>query len=81
MSVPYYQKNRNGMSSKEKKRFKKDPQAFKMRYIYRKFRIDFQPLSKESPELPDSRFIKNLCFTTYIRAYFDLPCELWAFSP
>lgn len=49
---PYYQKKRNGMSSKEKKRFKKDPQAFKMRYIYRKFRIDFQPLSKESPELP-----------------------------
>ncbi|REB73246.1 DDE-type integrase/transposase/recombinase [Bacillus sp. 522_BSPC] len=49
---PYYQKKLNGMSSKEKKRFKKNPQAFKLRYIYRQFYIDFQPLSKESPELP-----------------------------
>jgi transposase-like protein len=48
----YYQKKLNGMSSKEKKRFKKDPQAFKLRYIFRQFQIDFQPLSKESPELP-----------------------------
>lgn len=43
---PYYQKKLNGMSSKEKKRFKKYPQPFKMRYIYREFRIDFQPLLK-----------------------------------
>lgn len=50
---PYYQKKRNGMSSKEKKRFKQDPQAFKLRYIYRQFHIDFQPLSKESPEVPN----------------------------
>ncbi|HLU22149.1 MAG TPA: DDE-type integrase/transposase/recombinase, partial [Bacillaceae bacterium] len=48
----YYQKKLNGMSSKEKKQFKKDPQAFKLRYIFRQFRIDFQPLSKESPDLP-----------------------------
>ncbi|MGG5251972.1 IS6 family transposase [Neobacillus sp. SM06] len=49
---PYYQKKLNGMSSKEKKRFKKDPQAFKLRYIFRRFHLDFKPLSKESPELP-----------------------------
>lgn len=48
----YYQKKLKGMSSKEKKRFKKDPQAFKLRYIFRQFHIDFQPLSRESPELP-----------------------------
>jgi len=48
----YYQKKLKGMSSKEKKQFKKDPQAFKLRYIFRQFRIDFQPLSKESPDLP-----------------------------
>lgn len=45
----YYQKKQNGLSSKEKKQFKKDPQAFKMRYIFRQFRIDYQPLSKRSP--------------------------------
>jgi transposase-like protein len=49
---PYYQKKLNGMSSKEKKQFKKNPQAFKLRYIFRQFHIDFKPLSKESPELP-----------------------------
>lgn len=48
----YYQRKLNGMSDKEKKRFKEDPQAFKLRYIFRQFRIDFQPLSKESPDLP-----------------------------
>lgn len=49
---PYYQKKLNGMSSKEKKQFKKDPQSFKMRYIFRQFYLDFQPLSKQSPKLP-----------------------------
>ncbi|WP_445677963.1 IS6 family transposase [Robertmurraya sp. FSL R5-0851] len=48
----YYQRKLNGMSSKEKKQFKKDPQAFKIRYIYRQFRIDFQPLSKSTPQKP-----------------------------
>ncbi|MED4351107.1 DDE-type integrase/transposase/recombinase [Schinkia azotoformans] len=48
----YYKNKVNGMSQKEKKQFKKDPQAFKMRYIYREFHIDFQPLSKDSPEKP-----------------------------
>lgn len=46
----HYQKQLSSMSQKEKKRFKEDPQAFKLRYIYRKFHIDFQPLSKESPK-------------------------------
>src|SRR5690625_6101002 len=32
-----------------KKRFKQDTQAFKVRYIYREFELDFDPLSKESP--------------------------------
>jgi len=49
---PYYQKKKKGVSKKEKKQFKKDPQAFKMHYIFRQFKIDFKPLSKESPELP-----------------------------
>ena len=48
----YYQQKLNGMSSKEKKQFKKDPQSFKLRYIFRQFQIDFQPMSKESPQKP-----------------------------
>lgn len=48
----YYQKKLKAMSKKEKKRFKKDPQAFKVRYIFRQFHVDFLPLSKQSPELP-----------------------------
>lgn len=48
----YYQQKLNGMSTKEKKQFKKDPQAFKLRYIFRQFHIDFQPLSKSSPKKP-----------------------------
>ncbi|MDR7080224.1 hypothetical protein J2Y03_005284 [Neobacillus niacini] len=48
----YYQKKLNGMSSKEKKQFKKDTQSFKLRYIFRQFRIDFQPLSRSSLQKP-----------------------------
>jgi putative transposase len=48
----YYQQKLNGMSSVEKKQFKKDPQSFKLRYIFRQFNIDFQPMSKESPQKP-----------------------------
>jgi transposase-like protein len=48
----YYQKKMNGMSSKEKKQFKMDPQSFKVRYIFRKFHIDFKPLSKSTPQKP-----------------------------
>jgi len=49
---PYYQQKMNGMSLKEKKQFKKDPQSFKLRYIFRQFHIDFKPLSKSSPKKP-----------------------------
>jgi Transposase and inactivated derivatives len=49
-SCSYYQKKYQTLSQKEKKRFERDPQAFKMRYIYRQFRIDFQPLAKTSPQ-------------------------------
>lgn len=48
----YYKNKVNRMSPKEKRQFKMDPQAFKMRYIYREFHIDYQPLSKDSPKKP-----------------------------
>ncbi len=49
---PYYTKKVKSLSKKKKKRFKKEPHSFKMRYIYRQFKIDYQPLSKKSPENP-----------------------------
>ena len=44
----YYLQKRNQMTKVEKERFKQDPQAFKLRYIYREFLFDFQPLSPSS---------------------------------
>lgn len=40
------------MSPQQKKLFAKEPYRFKHHYIYRKFRFDFVPLSKENPVLP-----------------------------
>ena len=74
ITVLITKRNRNGMSQKKKKRFKKDPQAFKVRYIFREFHIDFEPLAKESPVVPESGSFKYLCVTTYTRAHFDLSC-------
>lgn len=48
----FYKRNLNGLSSKERKRFKENPQDFKMRYLFRQFHIEYKPLSKESPKKP-----------------------------
>ncbi|MUV37525.1 hypothetical protein JNUCC1_01331 [Lentibacillus sp. JNUCC-1] len=48
----FYQQKLNQMTADEKKRFKQDPQAFKVRYIFREFTFDFKPLSKGSPVKP-----------------------------
>jgi hypothetical protein len=47
---PYYQMKLKAMTSKEKKQFRQDPQSFKLRYIFRQFHIDFQPMSKSTPK-------------------------------
>jgi hypothetical protein len=49
---PYYQEKINGMTKKEKQRFKNEPQAFKVRYIFRQFHFDYKPLTKDSPKKP-----------------------------
>jgi transposase-like protein len=51
-NCPYYIKKLQGMSKKEKKQFEKNPQSFKVRYIFRQFQIDYQPLAKHSPKKP-----------------------------
>ena len=48
----YYQKKLRQMTQAEKKRFKEDPQAFKVRYIYRQFQFDFKPMADASPVQP-----------------------------
>jgi len=48
----FYQSNIGRMSKEEKARFKQDSQAFKVRYIYREFLFDYQPLSPSSPVKP-----------------------------
>jgi len=49
---PFYQKRINAMTAREKKRFKKNPGAYKVRYVYRQFHVDFKPLSKASLKRP-----------------------------
>lgn len=48
----YYKQKRSHMTREEKQRFKQDPQAFKVRYIFREFHLDFDPLAKETPVKP-----------------------------
>lgn len=47
---PFYLGKLRSMSVKDKQRFAEDPQAFKVRYIYRQFRFQYQPLSKHAPQ-------------------------------
>ena len=48
----FYQRNLRHMTKEEKLRFKEDPQAFKVRYLFRAFRFDFQPMAATSPIQP-----------------------------
>lgn len=45
----FYIKNISRMSKSEKEDFAGNPHKYKVRYIYRKFNIDFKPLAKHSP--------------------------------
>lgn len=48
---PYYKVQLTLMTKKEKELFKKAPFRFKLRYIYREFKYDFKPLSKDNAEV------------------------------
>src|SRR5690625_64258 len=52
----YYTRKLNQMTKEEKRHFKKSPQAFKVRYIFREFELDFEPLAKDSPIKPKVDF-------------------------
>jgi hypothetical protein len=49
MSCDYRLRKLLSMSKIQKTLYDKTPHLFKLRYIYRKFHIDFKPLSKDSP--------------------------------
>lgn len=48
----FYINKLTNMSSDERKLFKDKPYKFKVRYIYREFNYDYEPLSKSSPVIP-----------------------------
>lgn len=48
----YYLRNLKNMTKDEKKLYKSNPEEFKLHYIYRSFKVDFVPLSKEQPDKP-----------------------------
>lgn len=48
----FYLHNLATMNKAERKLFQEKPYKFKVRYIYREFTYDYQPLSKTSPDLP-----------------------------
>lgn len=77
----YYSGKLNRMTKEEKARFKQDPQAFKVRYIYREFELDFDPLAVESPVKPKMNLSRIHSSTTHFRINTNLSCELWASSP
>lgn len=72
----YYINNKNSLNVIDKKLFSEHPEKFKLRYIYRKFNIDFPTLQKDyrdfikSPidisKAYSSRYIIGLCLTYHV---------------
>jgi len=52
LSCSYRQQKLSAMNSKQRTLYEQSPHLFKVRYIYRKFNLDFKPLSKDSPDMP-----------------------------
>jgi transposase-like protein/rubredoxin len=49
---PYRKKKLSAMTTEQKALFKKSSHLFKLRFIYRKFRFNFTPLSKQNEYIP-----------------------------
>ncbi len=72
----YYQNNIKSLSLSEAKKFKENPNLFKMHYIYRKFNIDLPTLNKDYREFIktpidlsrayNSQYIVGLCLTYHV---------------
>lgn len=57
----FYTSNLRSMTKAEREAFAQRPHDFKVRYIYRQFNFDYQPLSKSSPVLPTVDLSKIYC--------------------
>ena len=57
----FYLKNLSKMTKQQKEDFAVKPYKYKVRYIYRKFNIDFTPLSKSSPVTTNVSLPKIQC--------------------
>lgn len=72
----YYLNNLASLTLSDKKKFQKNPTLFKLRYIYRKFNIDFPILQKDYREFIkspidisraySSQYIIGLCLTYHV---------------
>jgi len=76
----YYKRKLNHMTKDEKKRFKQDPQAFKVRYIFRELHLDFAPLTKESPVKPKVDLSRIYVSPHTLGTHFNLLRQLWTVS-
>ena len=73
---PFYLKNKSSLNNHDKKLYREHPQKIKLRYIYRKFNIDFPTLQKDyrnfikSPidlsRAYSSQYVIGLCLTYHI---------------
>mgnify|MGYP001625213482 FL=1 len=73
---PYYLKNKASLNAHDKKMYKEHPEKIKLRYIYRKFNIDFPSLQKDYREFIQSpidlskayssQYIIGLCLTYHV---------------
>ena len=73
---PYYLKNKSSLNVHDSKLYKEHPEKIKLRYIYRKFNIDFPTLQKDYREFIkspidlsraySSQYIIGLCLTYHV---------------
>lgn len=73
---PFYLKNKSSLNAHDRKLYKEHPEKIKLRYIYRKFNIDFPTLQKDyrdfikSPidlsKAYSSKYIIGLCLTYHV---------------
>ena len=72
----YYLKNKSSMNVHDAKLYKEHPEKFKLRYVYRKYNIDFPTLTKDYREFIkspidisraySSQYIIGLCLTYHV---------------
>ena len=75
-NCPFYIKNKKSLNCHDKNLYKNNPEKIKLRYVYRKFRIDVPSLSKDYREfvqspvdlnkIYSSDYIVGLCLTYHV---------------